>query len=134
MNAQDSQSKQPHPLAGVEYALVLGFLAGPIAGIVDVVLSYMLVTSAQKVGDRWPLHAVTALTLMITAVGAFLSWRGLQHVRRTERQSRPTEPLFDEASEARARFLAVGGLLMCAFMFLVVVALAVPRFVLGLGD
>ena len=100
-----------------------GILAGPAAWLLDLQVSYAIVQWVCGGGPYVVLHLVTLGSLLIAAAGAFASFTALQRAAGPEREdgSQPDE---------RGRFLAILGLVSCAYFALVIVAGAVPRLVL----
>jgi hypothetical protein len=74
-------------------------------------------------GSKLSMHLVTLLCLAILASGALAA-------RATLRAPAPAPPAPPE-SAPRARFLALGGLVMDGFFLLVIVAEAIPTLMLG---
>jgi hypothetical protein len=104
-------------------ALWAGVLAGPFGWASDLLFSYSIVQWTCGGGPPVVLHLISASALLIIAAGAFIAWVALQRAsdRAHEDGSNPEE---------RGRFMAVLGLVMCAFFAVVVIATAVPRWVL----
>jgi hypothetical protein len=103
--------------------LWLGVLAGPTAWALDLVVSYSLVQWTCGGGPLVVLHLVTLFSLAIIAAGAASAWRALTRV--------PSGASDDGSQpDQRGRFMAMLGLAMCALFTLVVIAGAVPRWVL----
>jgi hypothetical protein len=100
-----------------------GILAGPLVWLLDLQVSYSIVQWVCGGGPHVVLHLVSLGSLLLIAVAAFGSWSALQWAARGEREdgAQPDE---------RGRFMAVLGLVMCAYFALVVVAGAIPRLVL----
>jgi hypothetical protein len=69
------------------------------------------------------LHLITLFALAVIAGGAFLGWRALQFTD-------DTAPLDGSQADQRGRFMALFGLTMCALFAMVVIAGAIPRWVL----
>jgi hypothetical protein len=100
-----------------------GIFAGPAAWALDVGVSYSLVQWTCGGGPTVVLHLISAAALVAIGGGAFASWIGLQRAAGVDTTDG------DRASE-RGRFMAMLGLVMCAFFAVVVIAAAVPRWVL----
>ncbi len=101
-----------------------GILAGPFAFLFNLQINYMLVDRICQEGSRIALHAVAFTCLMMTLIGALLSWR-LWHTTGPEL---PTEL---STSISRSRFMAFWGVLSNSFFFFVVLAQWIPIFVLS---
>lgn len=99
---------------------VTALFAGPLAGAIDLGLSYVLVYRAAASGSKLSLHVVTALAAALAAVGIVMSWRVLK--------KRETVIEAD-------RFLGVCGVALNAFfLLLVVVGFGIPKLVLHPTD
>jgi len=100
-----------------------GVLTGPLALAADQVSSYALVKWTCGHQQIVVLHLITIGALVAIAGGAFASWRGLSEV--------PAEATLDGGrSFDRGRFMAVLGLATCALFAVLVVAMAVPRWMI----
>jgi hypothetical protein len=100
-----------------------GILAGPIAWALNLVASYALVKWTCNHGQAAMLNVITLAALVLVSSGAMVSWVALH---RTESDT-PTD---GGLPRQRARFMAVLGLSSSAFFFLVIVAGAVPQWML----
>jgi hypothetical protein len=100
-----------------------GILVGPVATLADQQISYALVPWVCGGGPHVVLHFISLAALVIVGAGAYSSWTALERAGWSAREdgSRPDE---------RGRFMALLGLVLCAFSALVIVALAIPRLVL----
>jgi hypothetical protein len=98
-------------------------LAGPFAWATDLLFSYSIVQWTCGGGPTVVLHLVSAAALVVIAAGAFVAWSALQWASDSPHED-------GSHPEERGRFMAVLGLVMCAFFAVVVVATAVPRWVL----
>jgi len=104
-------------------ALWLSILAGPAAWAVDLLLSYSLVQWTCGGGPPVVLHLISVVSLVVIAAGAFAGWQSLQAVP-------GGAPSDGSQPDQRAYFMALLGLLMCALFAVVVVAEAIPRWIL----
>jgi len=95
------------------------WLAGPVAWTLHLNLSYVLVPWVCASGAPAVLHLVTLGSLLIAGVGAAMAWR----VWRRSTEARPEPP-----AATRTRFMAIAGLLSAAYFVTVIVAQAVPVF------
>jgi hypothetical protein len=105
-------------------ALWAGLLLPPIAWLLNLQISYMLVPWACSTGRQFALHLVTLAMLLLAGGGGLIAWRTWQRTGR------------DWPNEAggvvpRSRFMAVGGLLSSGMFFLVIVAQGIPSFMLS---
>jgi hypothetical protein len=107
-------------------ALWAGIAAGPLAWAVQLQANYVLSYVACEQRQSWPLHLVTAVALVLLAGGAVTAWRAAPALREDEHASRDGE----EASVLRARFMALGGLALCAWFAIVILATEVPALLL----
>jgi hypothetical protein len=100
-----------------------GILAGPLAWALDLTVSYALVKWTCGSQHTSVLHLLTLVTLVITAGGAFASWRALQWTPRRgpEDGPRPVD---------RARFMALLGLVSAGVFALAIVGNQLPRVML----
>jgi hypothetical protein len=100
-----------------------GILAGPAAWFLDQQVSYSIVQWVCGGGPHVVLYFITLGSLLLVGAGAFASWSVLQHTR-------PSTPSDGSQPDERGRFMAILGLMSCAFFALVIVAMAIPRVVL----
>jgi hypothetical protein len=100
-----------------------GVLAGPIAWAADLGVGYALVKWTCGHQHVFVLRLASVTALIVIAAGAFSAWRTLD---------RSDSAAAGESSIRidRGRFMAMWGLLSCAFFALVVIATAIPRWVL----
>jgi hypothetical protein len=96
---------------------------GPLAAATDLMLSYSLVQHACSTGHHYVLHAITIVCFLIALSGAPLAWKEYQTVRNSD----------DEGGTSinRTYFLSIMGLASSIGFAVVIVALAVPRFILS---
>ena len=96
-----------------------GVLAGPIALAADQLASYALVKWTCGHQHAWVLHLISVGALLVIAAGAFAAWRAVSEA--------PSDATFDGGrSIDRGRFMGVFGLATCALFAVLVVAMAVP--------
>lgn len=90
---------------------------GPLAVAADMAISYYLVYPAQASGSKLGLHVTTACCAVVAIVAIVLSRRAL-------------------ARDAREidRFLAISGIAMNAFWFLVILGFEVPKIIHHVSD
>jgi hypothetical protein len=97
-------------------ALWFGLGAGPLAWAALLEINYVLSYVACEQRQTWMLHLATACALLTVGLGALAAWSAAPPLRgRTS-----------STTEARARFMALGGLVMCAWFALVILATAIP--------
>ncbi len=121
-----TSSSPPLPDASPRGAALmwLGVFAGPLAWIVDTALSYPLVQWECGAHSTVLLHLMSVIGLFVALAGcgaSFVTWSSLPD---------PVPPE-ERRSLARARFLALGGLVLSASFVLVIIANAIPRFFIG---
>jgi purine-cytosine permease-like protein len=100
-----------------------GVLAGPLAWLFDLSVSYALVQWVCGGGSHGVLHLISLGSLVLIAIGAFSAWQALQRAPGGDRED-------GSAPEERGRFMAAFGLVMCALFATLVIAQAIPRWVL----
>lgn len=103
-------------------ALWGGWVIGPVAWALHLMIGYLLVEPACRHGSVAALHAVTAATLLVALGGALLSWRQLP--------PRGAQPSRSSAIE-RTRFMALGGVLISLLSAAVILVEGVPNFMLS---
>jgi hypothetical protein len=109
--------------------LWLGVLAGPLVWAALLETNYVLSYVACEQRQTWMLHLAAAVALALVAGAAALTWRaapqGLSYEREREVSTDPVD-----TAVIRARFMAIGGLALCAWFALVIVATEIPVLVL----
>ena len=100
-----------------------GILAGPAAWFLDQQVSYSIVQWVCGGGPHFVLHLITVGSLLLVGAGAFASSTALQ-------RTQPGAAADGSQPDERGRFMAILGLVLCAFFALVILAMAVPRVVL----
>jgi hypothetical protein len=86
-----------------------GVLTGPVTWLFDLGLIYLLVRHSCTSRSTVAVFAITLVALALTASGALVARTNLE----------------------RSRFMAIGGMMLSAFFFLVIAAQAIPVFVLN---
>ena len=120
--ATDLARRRSDSPAGIA-SLWSAILAGPTAWALDLTISYSIVQWTCGGGPPVVLHLISLFSLAVIAAGAFFAWRELQF-------SSGAVPLDGSEPDQRGRFMALFGLAMCALFALVVIAGAIPRWVL----
>ena len=107
-------------------ALWFGLLAGPLAWAAFLQTNYILSYVACEQRHTWMLHLSAAVALALIAAGALSSWVA------APQQAREDTPSTDaaEATVLRARFMATGGVILCAWFALVILATEIPALLL----
>lgn len=107
-------------------ALWTGILAGPLVWAALLQTNYILSYVACEQRQSWPLHVATAVALLLIAGAAWVAWRAAPSLGDDEHASED----LDAARALRARFMALGGLALCAWFALVILATAIPALVM----
>lgn len=100
-------------------ALWFSFLGGPVAWSAHLLSSYPLVSVACRLETAAPLHLITAVTALIAAAAALT---GLLCYRRV----RDGGPGGLGDAFGRARFMAIGGIIMGLFFTFVILVEGFP--------
>jgi hypothetical protein len=119
--------QKPQEISGLDVALWAGILAGPIAWAFDEEASYALTQRACSTGHHAIFHVITIISLLIIAGGAISAWGVFVKL----------PPQSDEEGGHRVdrrRFMAIGGVFLCLMFAAIVIALAIPKWVLNPCD
>jgi hypothetical protein len=100
-----------------------GVLAGPIVWLFSFEANYALAPWACTFQAKIGLYLVSLAALVLCALSGTLAWREWTALGKQW-------PGGVGGSEARSRIMAIGGVLMSAMFFLVVLAQAIPSVVL----
>jgi hypothetical protein len=111
---------------GAKSVQVIGVVLGPLAFGADLLLSYMLVPHSCSTGHFYVLHAISIVCFLIVLGGAWMSWLQYQNAR--EGNDDGGSPL------DRSHFLGLLGTVTSLFFAVVIIANAVPRFILSPCD
>jgi hypothetical protein len=110
-------------------ALWIGVLAGPAAWSALLETNYILSYVACEQRQTWMLHLAAGVALAVVAGAAALTWRAAPHGLSYQRdRETSTDPV--ETTIICARFMAIGGLALCAWFALVIIAMEIPVVVL----
>lgn len=109
---------------GAVAGLWFSLLAPPLAFLVQLEANYALVSWACARGDRLPLHLITLAALVVAAAAWLVAWREWRAVRG------PWPDYVTPAPSPRSRFMAALGMLVSALFIVLLVAQAIPAFVL----
>ena len=103
-----------------------GVLAGPLAWAALLETNYALSYVACEQRHSWMLHLSAAIALALIGAAAAVAWRAAPPLRGDD------PPSSDPHANAviRARFMAIGGLALCAWFAVVILATEVPVVVL----
>jgi hypothetical protein len=108
-------------------ALWFGVLAGPVAWAALLQTNYVLSYVACEQRQTWMLHLATALAIVVIAMGGLMAWRAMP---RSGIHDGDLAETAETTAVKRAHFMAVGGLILCAWFALVVFATFIPVLVL----
>ncbi len=118
--------QKPQALSTNTFLLYYGILVGPTSWVFDESLSYMLEQHSCSTGHFYVLHIVSALAVVAALSGAVVAW---------QQASAAGEGNDDGGSiRDRAYFMARLGIAMSIGFALVIIALAVPKWVLSPCD
>ena len=104
--------------------LWFGILAGPLAFLLNLQLSYMLVQPVCVTAHHIILHLVPAGALLLAASGGVSAWWNWQRTGQAESSK-------SEGVLPRSRFMADVGLLTSGLFLVVIVAQWLPNFILS---
>jgi hypothetical protein len=107
-------------------ALWFGILAGPLAWAALLQTNYVLSYVACEQRHTWMLHLSAVVALALIAAGALASWGAAPGHGPDDAPS--ADPA--DATVLRARFMATGGLVLCAWFALVILATEIPAILL----
>ena len=107
-------------------ALWAGLLAGPLAWAALLESNYVMSYVACEQRHTWMLHLATAVSLALIGLAALAAWHAAPPLGEDEHESGNT----DRAAMLRARFMAMGGLTLCAWFAIVLIATEIPALVL----
>ena len=107
-------------------ALWAGLLAGPVVWAALLETNYVLSYVACEQRHTWMLHLVTGVALALVAAAALAAWRAAPTLGEDEHASGDPRT----AKLLRARFMALGGLAMCGWFAIVILATEIPALVL----
>jgi hypothetical protein len=116
--ATDVSRRRPASAAGAAVQWI-GVLTGPLALAADQLTSYALVKWTCGHQHTWVLHAISLAALLVIAGGALAAWTALS-------ESPPDARLDGGRSIDRGRFMGALGLATSALFAVLVVAMAVP--------
>ncbi|MCU1287087.1 MAG: uncharacterized protein JWO13_3437 [Acidobacteriales bacterium] len=108
-------------------ALWAGILAGPVAFALDEVVSYAMTQHSCSTGHVIILHLMGLFALCLIAVGATQAWTVFAKL--PEQADQEAGGVLD-----RSRFMAISGLVLCVGFSILVIAQAIPRFLLSPCD
>jgi uncharacterized membrane protein len=119
VNTVESSARRDFSGAKGIFLLWAGWVIGPLAWMIHLSASYLLVEWVCKTASVFPLYIVTGATLLMAAAGIFLNWR----IRRRLGTEQEPEP---ENVYPGSRFMSLVGLLISILFFVVIVAQSIP--------
>jgi hypothetical protein len=120
---ETARPTQGHNTARNDAMLLVGIFTGPVVWAADHTISYALVPHACSTGHHYVLHLATALSLLLTLGGFFLAMSSYNRLARGAHQD--GDSIFD-----RDRFMSILGMAMSIAFCIVIIASAIPRFML----
>ncbi len=105
-------------------ALWTGVLAGPIVWLLSFEANFALAPWACTFDAKLALYIVSVIALVLAAASGLLSWRQWKELG----QEWPGE---GGGAVPRGRIMAIGGVLLSAMFFLVILAQSIPEIILG---
>jgi hypothetical protein len=102
-----------------------GILTGPLAWAALLQTNYVLSYVACEQQHKWMLHLATAVALALVATAACAAWRAAPALPDDEHAA--ADPA--ATSLLRRRFMALGGLALCAWFAVVILATEIPALV-----
>jgi hypothetical protein len=103
-----------------------GILLGPAAWAVDFVLSYAVTHHECSTGAMLWHRTSSVIAVLVTLWGVYLGWEA-KHVL-------PEVPIHEGTVLARSRAMAMAGMWMGFWFAMIIIAEAVPRFLLSPCD
>ena len=104
-------------------ALWTGVLAGPVVWLFSFQANFTLAPWACEFNTKVALFLVTIAALLLVAGSGLLAWREWSALGRVS-------PDDTAGAMGRSRIMALGGVLLSAMFFLVIVAQAIPELIL----
>lgn len=101
-------------------------LAGPVVWAALLETNYVLSYVACESRHTWMLHVATAAALLLIALAALGAWRAAPAAASEDASTFEAR----ETALIRARFMAIGGLALCGFFAIAVLATEIPVLVL----
>ena len=96
-------------------SLFVGLLVAPVTWAIQMQLNYTLIRRGCIDGSTIALSLVSIVSLLVTVIGAAISWHNLQQAN----HELPTE---EGSLRNRIQFMAIVGLMMNGLFFLVILA------------
>ena len=109
-------------------ALWAGILAGPFAWAALLQTNYVLSYVACEQRHGWMLHVATGAALALIGAAAFAAWRAAASLQPLNDEHVAEHP--ERTRLLRRRWMALGGLVLCAWFAIVILATEIPALVL----
>jgi len=107
-----------------DFAMWTGILAGPIVWLISFEAKFALAPWACVFQAKLASYIVSIFALALAAGSGMLAWRQWNELGREV-------PGDGEGALPRSRIMAIGGVLLSALFFLMILAQAIPELVLG---
>ncbi|MBV8550543.1 MAG: hypothetical protein JOY54_04530 [Acidobacteriaceae bacterium] len=107
-----------------DFILWIALLGGPIVWLISFETNFALAPWACIFQTKLALHVISIVALVLAAVSGLLAWQEWKGLS-GEKEDRPGGSL------PRSRSMALGGVLMSAMFFLVILAQSIPAIVLS---
>lgn len=120
----EERFSEPRGLATLWY----GFLIGPIAWKLQLVVNYSLVPYACWHDLSILIHLASLLTLLLVLSGVWVAWRSWRGT------GEGYEMESGDAAFSRSRFMAISGVALSAFFALIVLGQWIPNLLLSPCD
>jgi hypothetical protein len=121
----EARTDQAAPIQRRDVVVWLATSGGAIAWLVHLVASFTLTPSARAASSTAPLHIISGAALLVTLLAALVCLRAARRARRH---------VPNGEGATRDGFVAVGGLVLNVFLWLVIAAQSLPPFLLHLSD
>jgi hypothetical protein len=108
----------------LEFGVWLGISAGPVGWALDLGFSYALAQHACSTGHFYVLHVISLICFVLALTGFVLAFGTYRHLpEKADKQG--------HLPRDRAFFLSLVGIVMSLFFAAIIIAEAVPRWVLS---
>jgi hypothetical protein len=107
-----------------DLALWTGVLAGPVAWLTSFQANFALAPVACVLKGKLALYAISVVALLLTAAAGVVAWQQWTGAGKEW-------PGQGGDTTARVRIMAIGGVLLSAMFFIVILAQAIPEVILA---
>ena len=107
-------------------ALWTGLLAGPLVWLTLLEVNYVMSYVSCETREKWFLHLAVAVAALLVAAAGYVAWRSGP----PSAGDATTPPVTRTTAELRARWMAMGGVALCAWFVLVILTMDIPIAVL----